>query len=325
MKKILFPLLCSFLLLLLLPFLLSKGWTAPLAEYLPSVADSDAADTAEVTLPVLVDGTVEQLPLTQYLCGVVAAEMPASYDAEALKAQAVAACSYMIYRSENDPNAPEHKGAWVCNDPSHCKGYLTQAQMKQTWGEDNYAQYYAKIASAVGAVAGQILTYEGEPINAVFHAVSAGVTETAADVWGQDVPYLQAVESFVDVNAAQYLSSIEFTSSELYELLSIIAPDIDDSLTVGELTRTESGGVRSAVIGGVTFTGVQLRSALSLRSTNFEIGRKDGVFTFTVKGYGHCVGMSQYGAGQLAAGGMNYEEILKTYYTDVEIETYTFS
>ncbi len=325
MKKILFPLLCSFLLLLLLPFLLSKGWTAPLAEYRPSTVDSDITDTAEVLVPVLVDDTVEHLPLTQYLCGVVAAEMPASYDTEALKAQAVAACSYMVYRSENNPDTSEHKGAWVCNDPSHCKGYLTQAQMKQTWGEDNYAQYYAKIASAVGAVTGQILTYDGEPVNAVFHAVSAGVTERAADVWGQDVPYLQAVESFVDVNAAQYLSSVEFTSSELYALLSIIKPDINDSLTVGEITRTESGGVRSAVIGGVTFTGVQLRSALSLRSTNFEIGRKDGLFTFTVKGYGHCVGMSQYGAGQLAASGMGYEEILKTYYTDVEIETYTFS
>ncbi len=325
MKKILFPLLSSFLLLLLLPYVLSKGWTAPLAAYRPTPSDPYTSDTADILIPVLVDDTVERLPLTQYLCGVVAAEMPASYDPEALKAQAVAACSYMVYRAENDPDTPAHKGAWVCNDPSHCKGYLTQAQMKQTWGEDDYAVYHAKIAAAVGAVAGQILTYEGEPVNAVFHAVSAGVTEKAADVWGQDVPYLQAVESFVDVNAAQYLSHAEFSADELYELLSILAPDIDKRLSVGEILRTESGGVRSAVIGGVTFTGVQLRSALSLRSTHFEIAEKDGHFTFTVKGYGHCVGMSQYGAGQLAAGGMGYQEILKTYYTDVDIETYTFS
>lgn len=324
MKKILILLLVNLLLFLLLPFLLSKGWTAPLAQYRPS-ADSDTDPARDVYLPVLVDGQVEELPLTQYLCGVVAAEMPASYEPEALKAQAVAACSYMVYRSVNEPDAPEHKGAWVCNDPSHCKGYLSPVQMKQTWGEEHYAQYYAKIAAAVGAVAGQIMTFDGEPVNAVFHAISAGKTEAAADVWGQDVPYLQAVESFVDVNAGQYLSTVEYDRQELYRLLSIIAPQIDESLTVGEITRTDSGGVRTADIGGVGFTGAQLRSALSLRSTNFEIAQKEDTFTFTVKGYGHCVGMSQHGAGQLAAAGMTYTDILKTYYTGVEIEPHTFS
>jgi stage II sporulation protein D len=325
MKKILILLLVNILLFLMLPFILSKGWTAPLAQYLPSHADEITDPARDVYVPVLIDETVEELPLTQYLCGVVAAEMPASYESEALKAQTVAACSYMVYRSLNEPNAPEHKGAWVCNDPSHCKGYLSPIQMKQTWGEDNYPQYYAKIAAAVGAVAGQVMTYEGEPINAVFHAISAGKTETAADVWGQDVPYLQAVESFVDVNAAQYLSGVEYSGSELYRLLSILDPQIDNDLTVGTITRTDSGGVRCAEIGGVTLTGAQLRSALSLRSTNFEITQKDDLFTFTVKGYGHCVGMSQHGAGQLAAAGMSYTDILKTYYTGISIEPYSFS
>ena len=324
MKKVLILLLVNILLFLLLPFCLSKGWTAPLAPYLPSHTDESADLARDVYIPVLVDETVEELPLTQYLCGVVAAEMPASYDSEALKAQAVAACSYMVYRSINEPDAPEHKGAWVCNDPSHCKGYLSPIQMKQTWGEENYPQYYAKIASAVGAVAGQIMTFDGEPVNAVFHAISAGKTETAADVWGQDVPYLQAVESFVDVNAAQYLSTVDYTKQELYRLLSILNPQIKEDLTVGEIARTDSGGVRTAEIGGVGFTGAQLRSALSLRSTNFEIAQKEDRFTFTVKGYGHCVGMSQHGAGQLAAAGMSYTDILKTYYTGVFIEPYSF-
>ena len=323
MKKILFILSVHILLLLLLPFLLSKGWTASLAQYRPSLSPSDT--TADVYIPVLVDDRVEELPLTQYLCGVVAAEMPASYQTEALKAQAVAACSYMVYRSVNEPDIPEHKGAWVCNDPSHCKGYLSTLQMKQTWGEDHYAEYYAKIASAVSAVAGQILTYNGQPVNAVFHAISGGKTEKAADVWGHDVPYLQAVESFVDVNAAQYLSTVEFSREKLYQLLAITQPQISKDLTVGTITRSDSGGVLSAEIGGANFTGAQLRSTLSLRSTNFEIAQQDDTFIFTVKGYGHCVGMSQYGAGQLAESGMTYTDILKTYYTDVEITHYTFT
>ncbi len=323
MKKILLTLSAHILLLLLLPFILSKGWTASLAQYRPSLSTPETP--TEIYIPVLVDDRVEELPLTQYLCGVVAAEMPASYQPEALKAQAVAACSYMVYRSVNEPDAPEHKGAWVCNDPSHCKGYLSTLQMKQHWGEEHYAEYYAKIAAAVSAVAGQVLTYEGQPINAVFHAISAGKTEKAADVWGQDVPYLQAVESFIDVNAAQYLSTAEFSSEKLYQLLAITKPDIDKTLTVGPVTRSDSGGVLSAEIGGVTFTGAQLRSTLSLRSTNFEFARQDDTFTFTVKGYGHCVGMSQYGAGQLAQAGMTYTDILKTYYTDVEISPYTFT
>ena len=323
MKKILFLLSAHILLLLLLPFLLSKGWTASLAQYRPSLSAQD--DPAEVYIPVLVDDRVEELTLTQYLCGVVAAEMPASYPAEALKAQAVAACSYMVYRSINEPDAPEHQGAWVCNDPSHCKGYFSPLQMKQHWGEENYTEYYSKIAAAVSAVAGQVLSYDGQPINAVFHAISAGQTERAADVWGQDVPYLQAVESFVDVNAAQYLSTAEFSDEKLYQLLAITKPDIRQDLTVGDIKRSDSGGVLSAEIGGVTFTGVQLRSTLSLRSTNFEITRQDDTFTFTVRGYGHCVGMSQYGAGQLAQEGMSYTDILKTYYTDVEITSYAFA
>ena len=323
MKKILLMLTSHILLLLLLPFVLSKGWTASLAEYRPSL--SALHTPTEVYVPVLVDDRVEELPLTQYLCGVVAAEMPASYPSEALKAQAVAACSYMVYRSINEPNAPEHQGAWVCNDPSHCKGYFTPLQMKQHWGEDNYTEYYAKIAAAVSAVAGQVLSYNGQPINAVFHAISAGQTANAADVWGQDVPYLQAVESFVDVNAAQYLTTEEYSAEKLYQLLAITKPDIRQDLTVGEIKRSDSGGVLSAEIGGVTFTGAQLRSTLSLRSTNFEIARQDDTFTFTVKGYGHCVGMSQYGAGQLAQEGMSYTDILKTYYTDVEITPYAFA
>jgi len=323
MKKILVTLSIHILLLLLLPFLLSKGWTASLSQYRPSLSSPE--EPTEVYIPVLVDDRVEELTLTQYLCGVVAAEMPASYPSEALKAQAVAACSYMVYRSVNEPDAPEHQGAWVCNDPSHCKGYLSPLQMKQHWGEEHYNEYYAKIAAAVSAVAGQVLTYEGQPINAVFHAISAGKTERAADVWGQDVAYLQAVESFVDVNATQYLSTAEYSAEQLYQLLAIIKPDVDKGLAVGTVSRSDSGGVLSAEIGGVTFTGAQLRSTLSLRSTNFEIARQDDTITFTVKGYGHCVGMSQYGAGQLAESGMSYTEILKTYYTDVEITPYAFA
>ena len=323
MKKIFLILAAHLLAFLLVPFLCARGWTAPLAQYLPSTAAEDSA--LPVYIPVLVDGAVEELPLTQYLCGVVAAEMPASYPEEALKAQAVAACSYMVYRSVNDPNAEAHKGAWVCNDPSHCKGYLTPAQMKQNWGEDNYARYYAKIAAAVGAVAGRIMTYEGEPVNAVFHAISAGTTEAAADVWGQDVPYLQAVESLVDVNAADYQTAVTCSAQELYRLLAILRPQVEEDLALGAVDRSDSGGVRKAEIGGCTFTGAQLRSTLSLRSTNFEITRDGDTFTFTVRGYGHCVGMSQHGAGQLAQAGMTYTDILQTYYTGVTVEPYSFS
>ncbi len=231
MKKFIIPIVLSVFMLLLVPFLASQGWTAPLKSYIESslpgspVFESHDAEYENVLIPVLNNGKVEQILLFDYLCGVVCAEMPATYEIEALKAQTVAACSYMIYRMESEQKSPgltpEHNGAYVCTDPSHCKGYLSQQQLRDRWGDEYFTQHYPKIKAAVNSVLGEVITYEGRVANAVFHAISAGKTENAADVWGLEIPYLVAVESYADTTGDQYLSSLEMSGDELFDLLSL--------------------------------------------------------------------------------------------------------
>lgn len=308
--------------LLLAPLPFSFVGQSPLANALPS-RKSD-----EPTVQVLMGEEIASLPLRDYLCGTVAAEMPATYGLEALKAQAVAVCSYMVYRLESareNPSAtPEHRGAAVCIDPSHCKAFLSPEQARKAWGEDGYSLYYPKITAAVDAVAGEILTYDQKPVNAVFHELSAGRTESAGDVWGVDVPYLVAVDSPADAAAENARATLSLSREELFDLLAILDPELDPALPIGEARRTASGGVLRQSIGGKSFTGAVLRSTLSLPSTHFTLEEKDGTYTFTTLGRGHCVGMSQYGAGALAAEGKTYREILQAYYTGVEISRYSF-
>lgn len=270
---------------------------------------------------------VDEIALKEYLCGVVSAEMQANYEAEALKAQAVAACTYTLYRYENyNKSSSDHPEAYVCDDYTHCKSYLSKEDAKEKWGEEWFEKYYGNIQSAVEQVYGQVITYDGKVINAVFHAISSGTTESAENVWGSEVPYLVSVNSSVDTAAAGYESVITFKYSEIKQKLSEIGITVSGSEEswFAAPTLDSAGSVESVNICGQSVKGTEIRKAFGLRSTAFSISADTSGITFTVHGYGHQVGMSQNGANELAKQGESYSEILKHYYSGVEIQNYIF-
>ena len=243
--------------------------------------------------------------LEEYVVGVVAAEMPAAFPEEALKAQAVAARTYQIRQMQAAGSD------FVLYDVG--QAYITTEEQKKKWGE-NYAFYAGKIRNAVRATAGEIMVYNGEPILAAFHAQSAGKTEDAENVWNEAVPYLKSVNSMDDKNAPDNKTVVTFSAKEISDKLGC---DVEE---VSILSRTEAGYVDEVQAGDKILTGREVREALALRSANFTIEKRENDIIFTVFGYGHGAGMSQYGASFLAEKGMDYHEILNHYYTDIQFE-----
>lgn len=270
-------------------------------------------------------GEVLKLSPVEYIVGVVAGEMPALYHEEALKAQAVAAHSYAL-RQIGDTlkkNDPEMQGAYLSTDPTRFQAYLSKEERKNYWG-DAANVYEEKVTKAVSEVIEFAMTYEEEPILAAFHAISSGTTESAETVWGQSVPYLVPVQSEGDALSPQYEAEQLLTDTEVAHSLQKAYPDIkfnkDRSKWFTELTYTPSGTVSTLKAGNVSMTGIELRKALGLRSACFTIALKDTGFLFSTRGYGHDVGMSQYGADYMARQGKSYKEILEHYYPGVELE-----
>lgn len=241
--------------------------------------------------------------LEEYVAGVVAAEMPASFPEEALKAQAVAARTYQVRQMRAAGSNT------VLYDVG--QAFLTTEEQREKWGE-NYALYAGKIRDAVRATAGEIMVYEGEPILAAFHAQSGGKTEAAENVWSQEVPYLQSVDSREDRNAPQNETKVRLSAAEVSQKLGCTVECIQ------VLERSDAGYVMQAQAGERLLTGRQLRESLGLRSANFTVEKQGEAFVFTVRGYGHGAGMSQYGASFLAEKGMEYHEILEHYYTGID-------
>ena len=262
---------------------------------------------------------VEEMDSMQYLKEVVSAEMPADFHEEALKAQAVAARTYLVNRRRL-PATDIHKGADICTDSAHCKAWIKESERRESWGnmaEENWQ----KISDAVEKTDGIIITYEGEPISAVFHSTSSGVTENAIDVWGGSVPYLVSVESLSDKESPKYSSEQSFSIDEFKKLSEEKIEGVDwNKGLFSDIYRSGAGGIIKIKIGGVEVKGTEFRNIFSLRSTNVSIKEEEGKVFMSVKGYGHGVGMSQYGANYLAYEGKNYIEILKTYYTGVEVK-----
>ena len=264
---------------------------------------------AGTTLKVLNGETVEEMELGTYLVGVVRAEMPASFELEALKAQTVAARTYTLYKIQSGGNHGDT--AQICTDSTCCQAYLSEEQARANWGE-NADAYEEKVEEAVKSTDGQTILYGGVPILAVFHSSSAGLTRAAGEVWMNDLPYLQAVTSpEAEAVIPNYYSRAEFTAEEFREKIQAAYPEAD-----------LSGSVDTLSVGGVTMKGTALRSVLGLRSACFEWEAQDGTIVFYVTGYGHGVGLSQYGANQMAAEGADYREILTHYYTGVTVEAY---
>lgn len=252
-------------------------------------------------------GTADLAPLPseleEYVVGVVAAEMPAAFGEEALKAQAVAARTYQVRQMQA---AGSEK---VLYDVG--QAYITAAEQQKKWGEQT-PFYRRKIQKAVQETAGEIMVYEGEPILAAFHAQSAGRTEDAEHVWAEAVPYLKSVDSSGDKNAPDYRTTVRFSEKGLKAKLG--------SGDVKVLSRTDAGYVTKVQVGEKTLSGGEVRQALGLRSTNFTIQKEGSDLLFTTLGYGHGAGMSQYGAGALAEQGKNYHEILRHYYTGIDFQ-----
>lgn len=312
MKK---QLLLSFLAGLALPLLL-----ACLFRQTPRVGDVEsesispapAAYDAAVTLTVLNrSGNLQQMTLEDYLLGVVLAEMPASFEPEALKAQAVVARTYTCKRMEGG----KHDAAAVCMDPGCCQGFRAPADYLDEGGKQTAVD---KVRSAVKSTDGQVLHYDGSLIDATYFSCSGGSTEDAVAVWGQDVPYLRAVDSPGEEDAPRFTDSVSFTSSEFAGKLGL-SDQGDPASWFGAVRYTEGGGVDTMVIRGKTFTGPRLRSALGLRSTAFSVSVDGKTITVTTRGFGHRVGMSQYGAQAMAQSGSSCAEILAHYYTGAEL------
>ncbi len=271
-------------------------------------------------------GKVEILPIRDYIKRVVAAEMPANYHTEALKAQAVATHSYALNMKNQQKASPTKalNGADLSTDPATSQSYMDLEELKSFYGE-KFEASYKKISDAVDAVIDQIMLYDNEPIAAAFHAISGGMTEDAANVWGRSLDYLKPVLSDGDRLSPDYENKTVFTADALKAKLSAKFPNLtypaDAAGWLAIKSHTDAGMVKEVTLCNQTITGVELRSALGLPSATFTVTYADGSFTFTTSGKGHGVGMSQYGADYLARQGKNYEEILKYYYSGVELVT----
>ncbi|MBE7014759.1 MAG: stage II sporulation protein D [Ruminococcaceae bacterium] len=264
---------------------------------------------------------VEKINIEEYLVGVLPAEMPPSFNLEALKAQAVAARTFILNRE--DVKDEKHKGAIVCTDFNHCKAYMTEDEADKKWGIEWDKTYKNKIKRAISETRGQIITYNNEPISAVFHSTSSGKTENSEDVWQNALPYLRSVESEGEDKSPRFKSIKEVSIEEFKQKIKSINNDTtfgnDKKSWIGNITYNESGSVKTVIIAGKEFKGTEIRTLFGLRSTNFEIVVGDKV-TFNVTGNGHGVGMSQYGANYAAENGYTYDQILKKYYSGIELK-----
>ncbi len=262
---------------------------------------------------------ITELSLKDYLIGVAAEEINAAYHEEAIKAQIIAAHTKLEYTKlhKNDDLGE----ADITDSASSYQGFLTEEEQREKWGE-NYDTYHGKIEKCVEEVLDIMLFYENEPINAVFHAISNGQTENSTDVWGGDYPYLVSVVSAGDKLSPAYKSEVKITENEFKEKLEKKGAELGKKPEkwVEKITNTETGMVKTIVIGGKNFKGTEIRKIFGLKSSTFAVSYKDGNFIFNVCGYGHGVGMSQYGANYMAQQGSSYEEILGHYYKNAKCE-----
>ena len=275
-----------------------------------------------------VSGEVIELPARDYVIGAVCAEMPASFGEEALKAQAVAAHTYAERRRLSERSSPttELKGADFSNDTAVYQGYFTKERARECFGE-KFGENYEKISAAVDEVLPYIITYDEAPIIAAFHSMSPGFTESAENVWGAPVNYLVEVDSRYDLTAPHFREKKEYSGEELKTALEYAFPGIvlgdDIKKWIEVLNVSDSGTVLTASVGDMTVTGGELRDALELRSASFEYSADSSGATLTTKGFGHGVGMSQYGANAMASEGKNWREILEHYYPGCTISEIT--
>lgn len=333
MKKLILILLSVILLTFLMPIMFTHPFKSKeVAEVNYNEEDNSGIDKlynykqyGTINLLHVDTNTIETINLDEYLLGVVSAEMPATFEQEALKAQAIVARTYTIYTIEHSNG--KHGDAHICDDSGCCQAWISKEDRLARWDEDKREENWSKIENAVYSTKGKIATYKGEAIDAFFHSNSGGKTEGVSNVWGgTDFPYLQSVETSGEDAYSQYASEAILTKSEFEEKIknshSDFSINYDDENCIQVLEYTEGDRVKTIKIGNVELSGVEVRTLLGLRSANFTVEMDGENIKFSVKGYGHGVGMSQTGADALAKQGYNYEEIIKHFYVGVEISEY---
>ena len=267
---------------------------------------------------------VMKIDFEEYLKGVVASEMPANFNEEALKAQAVTARTYLLYRLKKYPDGQtEHNGAPVCTG-THCQVWTSKDDLIASHEEGWYKQYWGKIENSVNSTKGQILTYEGKVIEPLFHSTSGGKTENSEDVFSSSVPYLKSVESPYEGEAPKLHDSVKMTVDEFinkiksaYGDLNITRDNLKEKVQLGQVSK--GGKIKTIYIDGTEVTGRDMRSLFNLNSTDFSFVQSGDEIEILTTGYGHGVGMSQWGADGMAENGYNYQQILKHYFTGTEI------
>lgn len=312
-------LIAAFLMGVLLPMLLVRLFgmfaVADQSVVLPDPIPEDVLqEEYAATVPVLMTETVlSVINLESYVCAVVLAEMPVDFSAEALKAQAVAARTCALYCARQ---SAKHTGGAVCTDSNCCQAYMSPTDYIADGGTREEVE---KVRAAVYDTAGQVLTYMDAIVDATYFSCSGGMTEDAVAVWGSDVPYLQSVRSPGEEWAEIYSQSVYYPAAEFQQLLGRTLAGTPEQW-LGAVERTRGGGVATMVLGGITYTGTQLRKLLELNSTAFTMTADSEGITVSVTGRGHRVGMSQYGAETMARQGYSYEEILSYYYKGTRID-----
>lgn len=324
MRKILVYILCFILLCFLIPVLFTKKQETKETISEQTEENKEKYDYGKYNTIKLLhseNGEVEEINLDTYLLGVVSSEMPASFEEEALKAQALVARTYTIYKIIN---GSKHENADICDNSKCCQAWISKEERFEKWNEQDRESNWAKIENAVNSTKGKIVTYEGKPINAFFHSNSGGITDTATAVWGgTNYPYLQAVATSGEDEYSQYKSDLSLTKEEfiakIKENHNDFKIDFNKENQIEILEYTDGDRIKKIKIGNLELSGVEIRNIFGLKSAKFEISIEEKNINFNVIGYGHGVGMSQTGADSMAKQGKNYEEIIKHYYTDVEI------
>lgn len=286
-----------------------------------TLSETSSVDTIAVFRTV--ENKTVDMTVFEYVCGSVAAEMPLAYHEEALKAQAVA-CYTNALRMKNADNDSD-EGDISDNSKVH-QGYIDESERREKWGSD-FEKYEKKLQNAVKAVEYEALYYNGELCVAAFYAISAGATEDAENIWGTEVPYLKSVKSEGDKLSPHYSSTVSFNKEDFIKYagnLKIEEDSVSDLKNAVKITKkSDAGTVLSVDVCGKSFTGEEVRKAFSLRSPVFTVKTSDSAVTFNVSGYGHGVGLSQYGSDYMARQGSTYKEILEHYYTGAKVKKST--
>lgn len=320
MKKIIFYLIFILILTFCMPLVFTNPFETEETVAEENIEKFDYGKFSNIKLLHTETGIVEDIDLDTYLYGVVASEMPANFELEALKAQAIVARTYTIYQIKN---GGKHENADICDSSYCCQAWINKENRMARWEPEKAEEYWNKIVKSVNDTKGKIIFYNEEPINALFHSNSGGSTELSINVWGGDYPYFQTVETSGEENYTSYSSEVEISKDDLIQKMLERYSDFkidfskEDCMKVEEYTT--SGRIQKILIGNKSISGVEARTIFGLKSAKFNFEIFENTIKFSVLGYGHGVGFSQCGSDWLAKNGKNCDEIIKYYYKDVEI------